>query len=155
MKAMTVGMVFMLIFTVVVIGFITFFGFQAITDFFCLSGDAQVQKSYNNIEDAVESLYTKTRGSSQTISVNIPSSTRICFVNSSDPGPNILGGWLPDPDLEDIIRVKGYSTWITLCRGGEGYIMDHIRVEKSFCIISSGEVYIQNMGRYVDIEIMS
>ena len=144
MKAMSVGMIFMLIFAVIVVSFLIFFGY----------GDAQVQKSYKTLEDSVESMYRKTKGSSEMLEVSIPSSTMICFVNSTDPRPNVLGGWLPDSDVQDIISVKGYNAWIKFCRGEEGYVMDRIRVSESFCITSHNEVYIENTGSHVEIELL-
>ena len=147
-------MVFALIFAIVLISFIVVFGYDAITRMFCIGKDSQVQKAFDSVKEYVNRLYMKAKGSSDIAEVNIPSGSRICFVNSTSPGRNSAGQWYPDRSIEEIITVEGYNTWIEFCRGSEGYTLRHVRIDENFCVIGPSRIYLENKGAYVSIERM-
>jgi len=157
MKAMSVGMIFAIIFAIFVMGLILVFGSSAITDLFCMGNDAQVQKSINDLQNLIDELYILPSGSGDFFTFNIPKYSKICLVNSSDPKPvaypNQFKNWEPDPVYQKIIKEKGYNIWFHQCSGQFGGKIEHIFIpsDRNFCAIPGTEIYLQNAGRWVTI----
>jgi hypothetical protein len=148
-------MLFALIFAVIVIGFVLAFGSGAIQELFCFSDNARSQKAFTEIRNLVEdNLYSKSRGSSEVYTLNIPSGSSICFVNSSDPGINLLGDWIPDPVHQSMIIENGFNVWRVFCGGEGGYAIDHLKVlpEDNFCADTGADLYFENTGAWVTVE---
>ncbi len=155
---MSVGMVFALIFAIVVISFVIFFGFNVIMNIFCTGENAQIQKTVKEIKNLVENqVYPKSKGFSEVYTLNIPENTKICFVNSSDPRPNLAGDWIPDPVYENLIKENDYTLWITFCGGESGYHVNYLRIlpEENFCAGPGSELYFENIGKWVSVEKIS
>jgi hypothetical protein len=156
-KAMGVGMVFGIIFAIVVIGMIMIFGSDAINSIFCMGNDAQMQKTIKNMQNFVDELYTHPSGSGDYFIVNIPGGFWLCFMNSTNPSPVFYPEqhktWNPDRVYQRIIKDEGYSIWYNKCSGESGGKINHffISPEKNFCVKSGTELYFENMGRWVTI----
>jgi len=159
---MDTGMVFAIIFTVIIIGFVLAIGIGQIQDFFCLGSNAQTNKAVMDIESVVEEVYVLARGSSKTYTLSLPADSKICFV-AEDPSPHpyldTTKTWNPDKIiLDEVFRNPnspqyGSNLWIYHCGTpiGEGYKMKYLSPSKSFCAVSGRSIYIENAGAEVDI----
>ena len=151
---MNVGMVFAIIFAVIVIVFVLAFGMDSITRFFCYSSETQTQKAINDIKAQVEEIYVWSEGAGKSHTLLIPSDNKFCFVDPSNPEPNTARGWDPDEIIQDIIMEKSYNLWYFHCLGQSGYNIPHLKTASNFCIKSGVELYMQNNGDHVGIEII-
>ena len=80
---MQVGMVFALIFTIILIGFVLIVGIPQLGAFASVGSHAQVIKMIHDIDERVESVYYNAGyGSSETITLSLPSGSRICFIDT-------------------------------------------------------------------------
>jgi hypothetical protein len=158
MKAMSVEMVFGIIFTIIVMGLILVFGSGAITSIFCMGTDAQVQKTVTNMKNLVDDLYVLPSGSGDYFTLNLPSNTKLCFMNSTDPKPvfypDPLKTWNPDRVYQIIIKEEGYNVWYHQCSGQSGDRIEHLYInpDKNFCAKPGMKLYLKNAGRWVVIE---
>ncbi len=148
---MNVGMVFMVIFTIVVIGLVLVFGMGQIINIFCLANEAQTIKAIKDLENEVDNLYILAEGASKQFDLGIPSDAEFCFVNPSNPEANILKGWDPDPVIVSLITENGYNLWYTHCTGQNGYKIPYLSPKDNFCVKSGVIFYMENKGIYVDI----
>ncbi len=158
---MNVGAVFGIIFAAIFIGFILAFGTGAITDIFCVGNVAQTNNAVKQLEIAVENLYVRgSEGSSDEYTLNIPDNARVCFVNSTDASPNVLGGWMPDPDTAHIVKRKietqNLNVWVYYNCGSQepGYRIEYLSVPSSFCASPGTSLYLENKGLSVEISKM-
>lgn len=157
---MNVGMVFAIIFAMIMIAMILVFGIGQIGNVFCLSSDAQVAGSIRDLEAMVEEVYVMSEGSSRVFDVRLPGGSQLCFVDPQDPGTNQFAGqeavhnWIADPAYEAIIEDYGYNLWYTQCSGKSGYQFEHLQVSGrgSFCVDGGDSLYLANRGRYVEVD---
>jgi len=149
---MNIGMVFAIIFAVIVLGFVIVFGWQQIVNIMCLGNEAQTGKAIKDLETSAQSLYGKALGSSSVFKLAIPGDSKFCFINSSNPRSNPGGGWRPDPVIERMIENNGYNLWYSHCSGQSGYEINHLLVSENFCVRSGAELYLENIGSGVSIE---
>jgi hypothetical protein len=157
---MNVGVVFGMIFTVIVVLFLLVFGLGQLTDFFCLSSDAQVQKAIRDVENRVEQVYNLAEGSSMTLDLNLPSDLKFCFIDPLNPGPQDYSpqtwkNWYPDDVYITLIQDNNYTLWYTGCSGQNGYRIKNLKPKnnESFCIKPGVELYLVNKGQYVEIDV--
>lgn len=148
---MNVGMVFMVIFAIVVMGLVLVFGMEQIINLFCFANEAQTIKAIKDLENEVDNLYILAEGASKQFDLGIPGDAEFCFVNPSNPGANLLKGWDPDPVIVSIITENGYNLWYTHCTGQSGYKIPYLLPSYNFCVKSGVILYIENKGAYVDI----
>lgn len=160
---MNTGMIFAMIFTVIIIGFILAVGFGQIQDFFCLGSNAQANNAILGIESIVEEVFVMAAGSGKTYPLSLPADVKVCFVNTNDPSPvpytDRTLTWNPDLlILEEMLenpKSPSYKSnlWIYLCGSplGEGYKMSYLSPSKSFCAKKGTQLYIENKGAFVDI----
>mgnify|MGYP001612611797 CR=1 FL=1 len=144
---MNVSMVFGIIFTIIVIALLLVFGSSQIQSLICLSNDGAIIKTIQDMDTRVQGLYGEAEGSSRRVTLRIPSSSQICFLNPEDLSLNAVG---IDFQLEPLIKSKGYNVWTFQCSGQYGYNITHLVAEPSFCA-KSGELYLENKGDYVSI----
>ena len=160
---MQVGAVFGIIFAVIVLGFVLVLGTDQITNVMCTSSIAQTSKEVKNLETMVNDLQASGSGSSDSVQLRIAGNAEVCFVDPSDPRPNIIGGWLPDPDLYPVIESKiqtgMLNVWINYnCGTTEpGYTMDHVVTSipgqtGNFCARAGDTILLTNVGTQVRIE---
>jgi hypothetical protein len=154
---MDAGMVFALIFTVIVIGLVLVFGMGQIGSLFCMSSDAQVGKALDDIENVAFEVYNLAEGSSRLLKVSLPGDARLCFVNPESPETQLYTSsenwknWVSDPVYESMIQERGYNIWYEMCSGKGGKKLPYISVPKNFCIEGGKNVYLENKGLVVDI----
>lgn len=159
-------MVFAIIFTIIVIGFIFAVGFNQIQQFFCLGSNAQANKAVQDIESLVDEVFILAKGSGKTYPLSLPSDVKVCFVNETNPGPHpymdTTKTWNPDPlVLTQFLgnpESSSYQSngWIYMCGStlGEGYDFEFLSPSKSFCAPSGTTLFIENKGATVDISFL-
>ena len=153
---MDTGLVFGIIFAIIIIALLLVFGIEQIVNIFCMGNIAQADKSVKDLENEVESVYNLAEGSARTFTVRIPGNARICLVNPDDPSP--MNSWAPDPDLYESIKYsiesKQQNVWIKYGCGtsDDGYRIRYLQVSENFCAGSGTELYVENRGYYVAIE---
>lgn len=154
---MNAGMVFALIFTVIVIGLVLVFGMGQIGSLFCMSSDAQAGKVISDLEDVSFEVYNLAEGSSRVYQVSLPSDARLCFVDPESPGTQLYPSgeswknWVADPVYQSMIQENGYNLWYEICSGKGGTRLQYLRVTQNFCVEGSREVYLENRGLWVEI----
>jgi hypothetical protein len=158
-----VGMVFAMIFVLIIIGFILAVGLDQILVLFDVGGQAQMTKAVKDLEKITEEVYLYSEGSSKTYMLSIPSSSRLCFVNKEDPGPQTYTEpertWFPDKMvLEQFLKnpesqYYGSNIWMYKQGDefGEGYEISHLSPAKSFCTRGGTKLFLVNKGYSVDI----
>jgi len=155
---MEVGAVFGMIFAIIVMGFIIYFGSGQIINIICMGNIGQTSKAIRNLEVLVDDIQASGEGSSDTYRMSIPTNARVCFIDPADPRPSITGGWLPDPDeypvIEKKIQTGGYNTWIDYKCGDAdpAHRMNYIVVDSNFCVGAGDTVLLTNIGIEVRIE---
>jgi hypothetical protein len=163
MKGMDAGLVFAMIFAIIFIALLLVFGFGQVTSMFCFSGQAQIDKSVKDLENAVQNTYNLAEGSAKPFAVSIPSGSSVCVINPADVSANPAGGWMPLDDQLPVIRakveVRQSNVWINYnCGNGEQtYKIEHLRARDrpgyagtgSFCAEAGGSIYLENKGDYV------
>lgn len=148
---MNVGMVFAVIFAIVVMGLVLIFGVDQIINIFCFANEAQTIKAIRDLETEVNNLYVLAEGASKQFDLRIPGDAEFCFVNPSSPGANLLKGWEPDPVVVSLITENGYNLWYTHCTGQNGHNIAYLSPSDNFCMKSGVILYLENKGTYVDI----
>ena len=124
---MNVGMVFAVIFAVVVVGLVLVFGMEQIINIFCFGSDAQAMSAIKNLENEVDNLYVLAEGASKRYDLGIPADAEFCFIDPSKADQaNILKGWEPDPVFVSLIRENSYNIWYTSCSGKNGYKVPYL-----------------------------
>ncbi len=156
---MNAGMVFGLIFTIIVIALVLIFGLGQMGNMFCMSSDAQAGKAMADLETVASEVYNLAEGSSRSFRVILPGDAKLCFVDPENPGTQLYTAadswknWVPDPVYEGIIREKGYNLWYEICSGKGGKAIGSLRVPKSFCVTGGKTVYLENKGLWVEISV--
>ncbi len=156
-KGMSVGMIFGIIFAILVMSMILVFGADVTKIIFCTGNDAQIQKTIDNLQSVMDDLYMLPSGSGDWFTIKIPSDFRICFVNSTDPGPVIYPqqerSWKPDIVYQRIIQDEGYNIWFRHCSGESGGEIEHLFISpgKNFCAKTGTRIYLESTGRWVTI----
>ena len=152
---MDTGLVFGIIFAIIVIGLLLVFGMGQIADIFCVTNTAQVQKAVKDLEQATEDVYNLGQGSSMPFKISLPRNARLCFVDYENPEPQ---KWHPEPDLYDIVKsqinASRANLWIIYGCGSHKhtYRISYLRTAENFCADSGDNIYLENMGRYVAVE---
>lgn len=163
---MDTGMVFAIIFTLIVVGFILAVGVGQIQSFFCLGSNAQTNKAVNDIETLTEELFVLAKGSSKNYPISLPADAKVCFINITNPSAHPYTDssktWNPSRIiLESVLRNPssssyGSNVWIYRCGDavGSGYKMDYLSPSKSFCATGGDKLYLENRGKSVDISFL-
>jgi len=163
MKGIDASLVFAMIFAVIFIGLLLVFGMGQITNMFCFNGMAQIDKAVKDLDNDVQNVYNLAEGASELFRVSVPSGSSICVVNTTDPGINTPGYWMPNPDLMPVItqqiRLKDANLWINYNCGSneQTYKIAHLKAVRqpgatgtgSFCASSGESIYLENAGTYV------
>jgi hypothetical protein len=154
---MQVGAVFGIIFALIIMAFVLYFGADQIANIMCLGNTGQTTKTVHNLESLVDEIQAAGEGSSDTFRMNIPDNAKVCFINPSDPSPSIIGDWLPDPSIEEIIRFEGFNAWIfyNCGKSDRGQKMDFIVTDRNFCAHSGDTLLLTNIGIQVKVEELS
>ena len=160
---MQVGAVFGMIFAIIVMGFVLFFGADQIANIMCIGNIGQTTKAVKNLETLVDDVQASGEGSSDTFKVSIAKNAKLCFIDPDDPRPHLTGNWMPDPELYPVIRERiqtgGYNVWIEYNCGNTdpGHIMDYVVTASpgqlgNFCVESGNTLLLTNIGIEVMVE---
>ena len=137
---MDTGLVFGIIFAIIIIGLLLVFGMEQIVNIFCITNTAQTNKAVKDMENAVDNVFNLGQGSAMPFQVSIPRNARICFVDPDNPIR--MNNWNPstDPDMYRIIMYRINASrsnmWITYGCGTNRneYRVSHLRVSENFCV---------------------
>jgi hypothetical protein len=150
---MNTGLIFGIIFAIIVIALLFVFGLGQIENIFCVSNVAQMNKVVKELEDATEDVFNLAEGSALPFKLSIPRNAQICFVNASNPARE--NNWNPDPNEYSIILNRidahGFNIWRIYGCGSHdpGYRIRHLRPADNFCAGLGTEVFLENVGHYV------
>jgi hypothetical protein len=170
-----VGMVFVIIFTVITIAFLLAFGIGQIGSVFNMGGRAQVQKAVDDLKKNVFEIYEMAEGSSKEYRLQIPKSSKVCFVNPEKPEKKLYPGslswknWNPKSIvIKSMIKNPNdpnylSNIWIYYDADstGEGYKIEHLYPKPeadgngNFCAVTGVILYIENKGTYVEVSVKS
>jgi len=167
-----VGMVFVIIFTVITMVFLFAFGMQRVGSIFDIGSTAKVQRAVDDLEKTVNEVYEMAEGSSKTVQLQIPKTTKICFIDPKNPEKRIYSSsdwknWDPETMvINSMIKNPNdpnylSNVWIYYKKEstGEGYKIRHLypRPEGgsngNFCAIDGATLYLENKGTYVEISV--
>lgn len=153
---MQVGAIFGLIFAILVMAFMIFFGSGMLEDFICVGNVGQTNHVIQNLEGLIDDIQASGSNSRKQFIMNIPRNAKVCFVDPENPGRNILGGWNPDPNLyiEEEIKAQGYNLWIEYNCGTNppGHKLDYLVIDENFCVGSKEIILLTNIGIEVRVE---
>lgn len=150
---MNVGLIFGIIFAVIVMGFLLFFGIQYFGEMTEAACKSQLGKQITDLENSVRSTLSLSQGSVQKLRLMVPSCyEKICFVDPEHPDRYPEGDWDPEEHVKLIARDEGRNVVVYKSSGlVKGYTMDKLKAYVNFCVSSSKEVSLVNTGRQVEI----
>ena len=164
---MQVGQVFALIFVVILIGFIFIFAMPMLGDFWKIGNQAEITKMIKDIEKSVDDLYWSAgRGSSEILTVTLPGDTRLCFIDPEKAKESVIWPetwkrWKGDEAIGALIESEGYNVWYITGETQNGYIIEHLSLvediqgkTKNFCVKSGIDIFLQNEGETVTVDLM-
>ena len=160
---MQVGMVFALIFAIIMIGFIFIFGLPQIGSLISIGTQAQVNKMIKDIDSKVDDLYWNANyGSSEIIQITLPSDVRFCFIDptsietlKNEYYTQEWRTWRQDDAIKVMIVNEGYNLWYYKDDEQNGYKVNRLKPDgRNFCVMSGMELYMENKGSYVGISLM-
>jgi len=145
---MNVGMIFGIIFALILIGFLMVYGIKTITQLFGFAGEASFEKNVRDFQTAVNDVYQLSMGSTQKFHFRITSDIeRICFINRADKSI-----WGDDPIMSELVS-EG-NNLIVSGKKIKAYKINHMLPSTNFCIEEAGDVLLVNKGRWVDVRMM-
>jgi hypothetical protein len=153
---MNTGLVFGIIFAIIIIAMLLVFGLEQIVNIFCISNIAQTDKAAKDLEHEVENVYNLAEGSMVPFKVAIPRNAKLCLIDPDDPSPQ--NSWVPHPDLYDSMKYeienKRYNVWLIYGCGtnDKGYKINYLETTENFCVKGGTELYVENKGYHVAIE---
>ncbi len=150
---MDVGLVFGIIFAAIVIILLLFFGFRYINEVMFLSCESQIGQQVINLEKGVESTLTLSMDASQKVKILVPNCIeRFCFVDPNHPEIEYEeGGWIPSEFVTKFVSSYGYNVVIMKSNGEiDGHKIEKFRPYVNFCITSTREVILRNIGTLVE-----
>ncbi len=151
---MNVGMIFAIIFTVIVIVFLLTGGMKMITDLLGLGEEAQIKAQIDTLRNVVASevYWLPIEGSKPFEFSLTPGTDRVCFFNYLDPGANPEKGWEGNNVIEYQARMMNYTVYYFFKDGNEnGYAIEKAMVTESFCTKSPMDLMLISRGRHVEI----
>ena len=148
---MNVGLIFGVVFTLILIGFVLIFGGQGIMNLMNISGETKIYSDISTLEKEVSNLYSMSENSAKTITVHAENDVKVCFVDP-DRADITENGWVADGKYDFIAQHSRYNVFIIKKDGFDGKTIKHLKPRHNFCIISRKTLTVINKGRYVDIE---
>ena len=147
---MNVGLMFLLIFSIVVIMMFFIFGFDSLQGITCLGNEAKTTKAIKDLESMVIDTSLQGEVSSNIFKLRIPDDSRFCFIDPENADVKTIT-WSIDDVFLTTIRENGYTIWYDHCSGIDGYALDKIKPTENFCV-KSADLYLENKGFFVSIE---
>ena len=162
-------MVIAIVFAIIFIGFLLGFGFEQIQNFFCMSEKANTLRVVNELKNRAESLYTKAQGSTDLFDLRMPGNSKVCFFFAGIETPHYVFNrdysWVPDEHVQLLISdplssQHDSNVWIYYCGGSIGFEINHLEPnvgppgnKGAFCVPASQELWLENKGTHVSIEL--
>lgn len=154
---MNVDFVFGIIFALIVIGLLLFFGFEQITKIIGINKDVLLKEQMTNLEKTADKVFEMSMGSTQDFDFKFYDVLeKVCFINTDDPSPNPGEDWDPTPFLVNITD-RYHPNMIVFEKVAAGlakpdwYNISHISPDQSFCMVFEGKLWLENKGTYVNI----
>ena len=150
---MEVGLVFGIIFTAIIIGFLLFFGFKYINEMFGVNCEAVLGDQIIKLRDRVGDTFQLSMGATQEFTLIVPNCIeKICFVNPGDPSS--YGNWETNNVINNMILAYGYNMIVfNEDKTFNGHKIDHLTTEYNFCVSSKKNLLLKNDGSFVVIEL--
>ncbi len=155
---MNVGMVFGMIFSIIIIGFVLYFGYTYIGEYMGIQSDAGLMQQILSIDSTTSEIYNMAYESSRSFTVSMSSgSGKLCFVDTDNPSANPDGGW-PDSEILRKMVTSYENNVLILDSGGmykEGKKIDHLVPyrRENFCVSSPTRLILMNEGDHVSVRI--
>ncbi len=153
---MNVGLIFGIIFAIIVMGMLIVFGMQNIGSVIEVSCESHIGQEMINIEKAVDKVRTFSQGSSIELIVLVPSCVeRVCFVDPQHPEiENKKGGWMTNDFISDLVSSNGHNVVLLKDDGSyDGYTVSKLRPVENFCITTKEKTVLRNMGSRIEISL--
>ncbi len=154
---MDVSMIFGIIFTLILIGFILVFGGEQIANLLGLGTQTQVLKTIDNLQEKVDEIYRLAENSAEEFKLSFPKEYKLCFFNTSDPKQHLSAGWNPDITMLYLINQSRYNIWFYQGNNnaaGQGKRIPYLDIltDKNFCVPGGSKVYVTKRWSGVSIE---
>jgi len=156
---MEIGTVFGIIFTLILMSALVIFGFIVMSD---ISEQMELQQIVEEV-DKLQEIVTNFRlmtgtGSTDDYALQIPATSTFCFVNASDPSPQISRGWNPNSIVQSMIIENEYNLWYYYQNGKkqEGKKINHLTVSEdfgNFCADNGAKLQLEKTGPIIEISI--
>ena len=151
---MNIGMVFGIIFAIIVVGFVFAFAVPLMMDTGCNQEQLQLASALNDLDSKISAFYLHSEGSMTDHTLNIPGNVKICFINPDYPD-NPSENLVFDPAVKTIISDSGkrFNVWYTYCDGENGEKIDYLFIEpgQGFCIQGTDKIWLENKGNLVKV----
>jgi len=152
---MNVNMVFALLFAIIIIMVVLFFGTTQFGNLININSETTFYNDMNKFDGVVAKVASMSLDSEQKFDFKLSGNTeKVCFVNRNRPDSNPEGGWKLTNILEHIITDGDYNLLI-FEKGKDvptGRRVDYLIPESNFCIKARKTLWLVNKGRYVSIE---
>ena len=153
---MNVGLIFGIIFAIIVMGLLVVFGMRYFGEVMEVSCESHIGQEIINIEKAVDKVRTVSQGSAIELIVLVPSCVeRVCFVDPEHPEiENKKGGWTTNDFISDLVSSNGHNVVLLKDDGSyDGYTVNKLRPLVNFCITSKEKTTVRNMGSSIEISL--
>ena len=145
-------MLFGIIFAIIGIAFVVFFGYDQIASFIGISSEASMKQQISDFEKEVRNVNTLAMGSVNRFNFKVYAGVeKVCFVDSEDPSPEPANGWDPDNLMERAIINNKYNMIIFNNDGFRGDFIQYLKPDINFCIDRTSDLLLENEGSYVSI----
>ncbi|NOX71377.1 MAG: hypothetical protein GXO64_01630 [Candidatus Micrarchaeota archaeon] len=151
---MNVNMIFALLFAIIIIMVVLFFGTRQMGDLTNINTQTAFYNKLNKFDDAVSSVATMSMGSEQKFEFTVPSTVeKICFVDRNNPDSNPTENWELDNIVERLITNNDYNLLVYEKDKNVpiGRKIDYLVPDENFCITSGKTLWLENKGRVVSI----
>ena len=147
---MNIGMVFIIIFSIVVIMMFFIFGFDSLQGMMCLGNEATTTKAIKDLESMVIDTSLQGESSSNIFKLRISEDSRFCFIDPENADVKTIT-WNADRIAIGHIRENNFNLWYDHCTGTSGFTFDKLKSVENFCV-KSADLYLENKGFFVSIE---
>ena len=151
-------MVFGVIFTLILISALVIFASIILNDMYQAQIYAQIEEAKDDLGTVVSYFFYNTgTGSTDDYTLSIPSGSKFCFVNVTDPSPQISKGWNPSDIVPGYITENEWNLWIYYPDGDQdGASISHLTVSDdfgNFCAENGAKLQLLNAGTIVEVSI--
>ena len=150
---MNIGLVFGIIFAIIVMGFVVVFAAPQIMNMFAAQEDLKLSSTLNSLENHINDVYFLSEHSMVEFILDIPQSILFCFVDYSDPGSQTSTWQRPDITIQSMINNQMYNVWYFKSNSQSGRSIEHLFVDSSFCVRAGTKLYLENKGTHVDVSV--